>query len=288
MDAKQGGKMEAEVRRFIDQEASAEELWFEMGRARTAEAIACGRWSDAQRAALEWSFGVSEQLGLPRTEVWKFFKRAIVARWFGQVESRKFSPGWSVEEALEYAESFSERAVRFSLFPSDIACHAKSFRLAWDQRERWREILTQADKTTAMEMFPEASSDRTICFRRATTMFGDDVCYEAGTGQAMFVFEQERGEHPVVSASKCGCEFEYSKVIPDRCRGQQLPDIETKLRRLVDLYDPALTLKCFGLCRTLGIDYVSIEGYFDAVSVRPPIVVDLDLPFDAVFMIPHD
>jgi hypothetical protein len=36
----------------------------------------------------------------------------------------------------------------------------------------------------------------------------------------------------------------------------------------------------------LGIEYVSIEGYWDPVKPDKVLVVDLDLPFDAVFMVP--
>lgn len=238
-----------------------------------------------QEIAIEWADGVCDRLGLTKAGNWKFFKRSLAALWFGRVENKRFPPGWSTEGALQYARHFSGHSVRFSLFPRDIACHAKSFRLPADQKDEWEQIIAQADNSMAMEMFPEASTDDTICFRRYTDQFGETVFYEAGRGQAMFVFEQERGQHSVVSATKDDEGYIYTRIVPEDHHDRTVQEIEAKLKGLIETHDNGLANKCFGLCRMLGINYVLIEGYFDPTRPSNVLVVDLDLPFDAVFMV---
>jgi len=266
-------------------EPTREELWFQFADKRIAEAVAQGQWLKGQELAMEWANGVFDRLGLTDTGNWKLFKRSLAALGFGRVENRRFPPSWSVVEVLQYACSLEGRSVRFSLFPNDISCHAKSFRLPADRRDQWESIIARAHKSVAMEMFPEASTDDTICFRRHTDQFGETVCYEAGKGQAMFVFEQERGQHSVVSATKDGEGYIYTRIVPEEHHNRTAQEIETKLKSLVKTHDWGLASKCFRLCRMLGIDYVSIEGYFDPTRPSNVLVVDLDLPFDAVFMV---
>lgn len=269
---------------FAIYEATKDELWFQFAEERITKAVAGDRWLKAQEIAIEWANGVCDRLGLANTGNWKFFKRNLVARWFGKVEKKRFPPGWSVEVALQYANSFTGRSVRFSLFPKDIACHATSFRLPLDKREQWKDIIAQAENSVAMEMFPESSTDDTICFRRYTTRFGGEVFYEAGKGQAMFVFEQERGQHPVVLAKKKDEKYIYTRIVPAGNPNRTVQEIEAKLRNLIKTHDYGLTSKCFGICRILGIGYVLIEGYFDPTRPNNLSIVDLDLPFDFVFM----
>jgi len=273
--------------RYILLDPTNEEIWFQYIETRIAIARSHDRAVLAQSLAIEWANGICDDLGISHTPVWKFFKRALVARWFGKPENRKFSPGWSYKDALEYANSFRGRSIRFSLFPEDIACHALSFRLPKKQQDEWYDIISQTDNSIAMEMFPEASTDDTICFRRYTTQFGETIIYEAGTGQAMFVFEQERGEHPVVAATKHDKEsFVFTQSLPNESFYSMAEEIETKLKHLIQTHDITLSSKCFGLCRKLGIEQISIEGYFDPTDPDKVLIVDLDLPFDFVFMLP--
>lgn len=271
--------------KYIIYEPTRTELCFQFAEERIAEAVKKDQWLKAQEIAVEWADAISNHLGLRKTGNWKFFKRNLVARWFGGVENKRFPPGWSAEEALQYANSFTSRSVRLSLFPRDIACHAISFRLPVNQRKEWKSIIDQADNSIAMEMFPESSTDDTICFRRYTTRFGEGVSYEAGKGQAMFVLEKERGQHPVVSTEKKDKEYVYTRIVPERHHNRTVQEIEAKLRNLIKTHDYGLASKCFGICRVLGIDYVSIEGYFDPTRPHNLSIVDLDLPFDFVFMV---
>jgi hypothetical protein len=234
---------------------------------------------------MEWSDGVCEKCGLEKSKVWKVFKRSLVARWFGKVEKQLFKPGWSVEEALEYANRFPGRSIQFSLFPEAIACGARNIQLPWDQREKRNEILSGIDNSIAMEMFPESSSNESICFRRFTTEYGEEVIYEAGKGQAMFVFEQEQGKHEIVEATKSGKDFVYSRRNAENRDSRELEEIEKKLRTLIKVYDNNLGGNCLGICRALGFKQLSIEGYFDPTRDNNLLVIDLDLPFDFVFMV---
>ena len=270
---------------YVVYEPTKEEALHIFAKERIAQAISKGQPLEARAIAIEWADIISDRFGLKNTGVWKFFKRALVARWFGGVENKRFPPGWLVEDALQYAYEFRGRSVRFSLFPEDIACHAVSYRLPASQTSQWGDIIAQADNSVAMEMFPEASTDDSICFRRYTTLFGEVVFYEAGTGQAMYVFEQERGQHPVVLAEKRGRKYTYTTIVPAESDGSTIFDTEAKLWSLIQTHDVELDCKCRGLCRSLGIDYVSIEGYYDPTQPRQMLVVDLDLPFDFVFMV---
>lgn len=272
--------------RYITYEATKDELWFQFAKKRIEESIAKDQWLKAQEIANEWADGVCDRLGLTNTGIWKYFKRSLVARWFGRVENRRFLPGWSVEEALQYADGFERRSIRLSLFPKDIACSARSFRLPLDQQEQWESIIAQVDNSIAMEMFPESSTEGSICFRRYTTLFGEEVYYEAGKGQAILVFEQERGQHTVVSAAKDGKGYIYTKTVAENHHSRTAQEIEARVRTLIKTHDYELACKCSGLCRMLGIDYVSIEGYFDPARLSNVLIVDLDLPFDIVFMVP--
>ena len=270
----------------IGDEDERETLWFRFARRRIAEAIEQGDWLEARKVAYQWADGTCARLGVTRTGVWKLFKRSLVERWFGPIENRRFEPGWSVQEALEYANSCSGRSVRFSLFPEDIACHATSCCLPLGKEEHWERIIAQVDNSVAMEMFPESSTDDTICFRRYATEYGEEVVYEAGKGQAMFVFEQEQGRHPIVAATKVGHQYVYSSRVPPNGTVESADEIETKLRALIDLRDNDLARKCQSICRALGTDHVSIEGYFDPARSENLSMVDLDLPFDYAFMDP--
>jgi len=269
---------------YIIVDPSDEEIWFIHTQNLIAECANKKNWKAAQNLALYWAEGVCEAIGLPKTDNWKFFKRSVAYKWFGQPEHKRFLPCWTIEEAIAYAEQFPDRSIRFSVFPKDIACHAKSYRLPVENKQKWADTLLAADNTVEMEMFPEASTPNTICFRRRSSFLGEDTTYEAGKGQAMFVFEQERGMHPVISADKQVDTFVYTIFSPQSDSVSILVDIRYKLEKLIDIHDKGISAKCFGLCRKLGIGYTSIEGYFDFAQPEKYLIVDIDLPFDVVFM----
>ena len=253
---------------------------FQLVKKRIKERIKEGQWLEAQQTAREWSQEICAQFGLYDTGNWKFFKRSVVAKWFGAVENKRFETGWSVEDVLQYADSFPGRTIRFSIFPNDIACKAKSFRLLSTHRGEWRRILEQEDHSIPLEIFPEASTLASICFRRFEARNETEIIYEAGKGQATYIFEEEQGYHSIVAASKLTGEYIYSR----RTGPEDLDEIEKKLRSLIRFHDNDLSFKCREIFEALGVDYVSIEGYFDPLKFNKLPIVDMDLPFDLAFM----
>lgn len=270
--------------RYITKDPTKEELLFQSYAEKISLAFEKRDRLKAQDLASEWASFICDKVGIGFQGVWKFFKRDLVAHWFGSPEKKRFSTGWSVEEVFEYASRFENRAIRFSLFPEDIACHAASHRLPLERKNEWKTILSKADNSLAMEMFPESSTSDSICFRRFSTLFGEDIFYEAGTGQAMYVFESEQGSHPVIIAEKGDIGFSYKRIIPNNANKKTGYEIENKLRSMIKLHDSKISTICRNICRGLGIEYVSIEGYYDPMDGDRLVVVDLDLPFDAVFM----
>lgn len=255
-------------------------MLFQLTRKRIRSKVEEGRWLEAQRIAHGWAYEICNKLGVHYDGNWKFFKRTVVAKWFGTVENKRFESGWSVDEALRYADSFPGHTVRLSLFPNDIACHAKSFRLLSSHKEEWRKIIEQVDRSVPMEIFPEASTAESICFRRFETKDKTELIYEAGKGQAMYVFEQEQGRHSIVAASRLAGKYTFSK----RPGSEDLDDIEGKLRGLIKSYNHEISRKCQRVFEVLGVDYLSIEGYFDPQRGNFLVIVDIDLPFDLAFM----
>lgn len=265
-----------------------EEKWLATALAEANLAIQADDRIVAQEFAHLWATQVVERLQLDQTSVWKFYKRTLAARWFGKPESKSFLPNWSPEQALQYASQFTDRSIRFSLFPLDIACHAESIRLPLEQRDKWYAILLEADNSTHMEMFPEQRQEA-LCFRRFSTLFQDEVYYEIGIGQAMYVFEAERGAHPLILASRMERPSPFLLEVrqPTRASGTApltIAELTENAQVFVSSSDDLLSYQCFCLCRFLGLDYVSIEGYFDPLS-SARVVVDLDLPLDIVFML---
>ena len=143
-----------------------EDIWYKHMFDIALDYAYCNQWDKARDIAVGWANGVCDNLGLPIQPNWKFFKRELVAKWFGRPQNKKFSSGWDIDLALQYANQFTTRAVRFSLFPRDIACHASSYKLSQQNRDSWRSILLSVDNSIDMEMFPDAATSTSVCFRR--------------------------------------------------------------------------------------------------------------------------
>lgn len=261
-----------------------EEIWFSSAFTSAQKFASMGNWPEAQNVAMWWGEGICDSLGISVPANWKFLKRSVVAKWFGKPQHKRFNATWNVGEAFSYASSFENRSVRFSLFPKDIACHAVSFQLPKEKKEIWMTVLNAADTTIDMEMFPEASTETSICFRRYTTLFRELTTYEAGKGQAMHTFEQERGKHSIVAGSRNGTYSTYEYSTPTLNPKESASEIESSLREFISTFDYEISSKSYGVCRKLGLNYLSIEGYYDPVRPGHYIVVDFDLPFDVFFM----
>jgi hypothetical protein len=270
---------------YMLENSCPEELLFLSAIRAVEKEIAKNQWSRAQDIAIGWARVICEKWGLQETLVWKIFKRSLAARWFGKVECKRFWPRWSVKEVIEYAKKFHGQSVRLSLFPEKIACHATSFILPEDRMNQWSKIIGQLDNSVAIEIFPESSTKTSVCFRRSSTLLSEEVIYEAGEGQASFVFEQEQGKHSTVVAWKPRAKFKYIRKTGEE---GDCSIIEEKLRALIKKHEKSLAMKSFCICSALGINYLHIEGYFDPLKKDSIHIVDLDLPFDLVFMKPLD
>ncbi len=270
-------------RRYSITDPTPAETHYTMFAGRIDGAAAAKEWPRARALALEWAHGLGHDLKLRRFTVWKEFKRALAARWFGAPEHRVFVPQWSPEAVLTYLAQFKDRHVRVSVFSAGIACHAPSQRLP-AQRDLWPGTMAQLDRDTLIEAFPESSSAQSLCFRRYCTAFGEEVVYEAGRGQAMPVFESEQGRHSTAFARRLGTtDFTTgATVVPDYAVSAAL--LGQELAQLITQHDATLQLKCGAICRRTGIEWTSLEGYYDPLSNARVTIVDMDLPFDYVFM----
>lgn len=238
------------------------------------------RHAIAQRIALQWAHEIAQQLDLESPTVWKYFKRNLVENWFGAGERKRFGPRWDTEDTIAYAMSHPGRKVRYSLFPSDIACHAKSKALPENaSAESWRVELEKLDHSIALEIFPQQPEDY-LCFR--AVFQGDEFRFEAGIGQAMYVFEQERGDHPFVQGF-FDINLHAPKVTGRNKDHQQTKLIEDGLINLLNLHGSHLLFKCRDFCETLGVKWIAIEGYYDFHNQGAPFICDLDLPQDLAF-----
>jgi hypothetical protein len=273
------------TQRYIIPEPSKAETWYAFCRDLISREVENESWEAGQTIAFEWANGICSSLGLPKVSVWKTFKRSLSAKWFGAPERQIFKPRWSVEEVLEYALRFNDRNVRASLFQKNIACHSRSYVLSKEQQKQWKSILESVDQNHLLEVFPESSSEGSLCFRSCFSGLCNDVVYEGGLGQATNVFELERGKHPVVSAQrKSGEDFVWSHNDLPYFEDSKVEIIGERMYQLIERFDNALQLKCFQLCRCVGIEWVALEGYFDPLRKGAPIIVDIDLPFDFIFM----
>lgn len=269
-------------RRYSISEPSRAEAHYIHFAERIEQAAASRDWTRAQEHAQTWSHGLARDLRLEHFAVWKEFKRALAGRWFGRPERRVFPAPWQPTDVLSYAAGFLNRNVRVSAFPAGIACHARSERLPAG-RGQWPDFIGRFDRGMLIEVFPESSTPTSCCFRRYCTAFGEEIIYEVGRGQAMPVFESEQGQHTIASAQRVG-RLDFSFGFSSTASGNDFA-LTADLKQLIVRHDRTLQSKCSAICRRTGIDWTSIEGYFDPMNPACVTIVDLDLPFDYVFML---
>ena len=171
---------------------------------------------------------------------------------------------------------YSNSVLRMTIHKNSEACHSKSVALNYGEEiKQFSSELNQLGTQDCIVVFPESSGPNTICFRCAVNDFGQEIYFEAGFGQAYLTFENERGLHPTASMQKNKSSKQYC-VNGDK-------SLILCLRNLIEQYGVYLTLTANRMCRLLGMDYISIEGYYDYKEKSCPIIVDCDLPFDKVF-----
>jgi hypothetical protein len=263
---------------YLTPSPSTVEAWFSFCAIQIENARRSNNSLLAMEIAYDWADYVSNKIDIKFQNNWKLFKKEIIKRYFGNYLGRKFKTGWSVDDVLTFLNQYDNIDFRISLFPTDIACHSISVALPFKDKVNWHYILSELNNKTDIEVFQQASSNNTICFRRFTTLFGEEIKYECGYGQAMDVFENEQGHHEIISVSKNNNCYKQKNIVPNSS------ELYNRLFSLIQSHDSYLHMKSKFLCRQLGIEWLSLEGYYNSSTNKKPLIVDIDLPFDYVFM----
>jgi len=225
----------------------------------------------ARRTALDWIISHD----YVDTDNWKLAKKRVVDYFFGKLEGEYFLPHWDANLLVAYIERVnrSGRVPRVSEFSDDISCHSRSFELAGASSKRIRQIVGQLDGDAVIHIFPQQDSDQ-LCFRFVSC--GQEWLIEAGFGQAMFVFENERGLHEVET---CSGHFGDSRSIYSADAGE----IVDALKELVESHFDGLAQPISWLGSEFGLETFAVEGYFTPKSQRRPVIVDVDFPLDVAW-----
>jgi hypothetical protein len=248
-----------------------------------AAAVSIGDIATGHELAHQWAEHTARIARIEVTRHWKFFKRDLVASYFGRLEHRRFSPGWTSAAVFRYACSLRLQGldVRYSLFPADIASHSKSATLPSSGTLRdLRRLIAGLDHTCSIEVFPP-QGDSLPCFRALSSR--DGTGFEIGVGQAMYVFEEERGKHSTV----------FAVVKPDgsvQVRSEARPDSKMKklsatARAFLDAHAGELVPRLQAMRWELGLEWLGIEGYYAPETTVPLRICDADLPMDIAFQV---
>lgn len=227
-----------------------------------------------QLAAYQWARARARELELPAPLNWKLFKRDLLTVFCPTPPTKRFLSPWHANDVVAYARTLRGGAVRCSAFPSDIACHAVSVVLPAEKPSEWCQIVSDLDPNADLEIFIEQSRDQ-LCWRLIRTHAERVV--EAGHGQAMYVFESERGVHETVSARwrpESASEVMIEKL--DTALGQRLARFLSICRVPIDHMLDAIS-------STLGVEVFAVEGYYRDETLEF-VVCDIDLPMDRAFM----
>nr|WP_275403625.1 putative PEP-binding protein [Aquibium microcysteis] len=244
---------------------------------RAAAAARAGDTGLAAKLALEWLSGAAPLASDDATRNWKVLKKWLVAAMFGELHGRFVAPGWDPADVAAYASELlgGSATIRISAFPSGISCHARSevFEHSWNKEELIG-YLDGFDRAAALHVFPQQHADQ-LCFRAVFT--SEEIVVEAGWGQAMYVFEAERGKHSIVTA-RAAIEGPFQI---DESAG------DLRVRRGLQALIAAKDHWLHGVARSgpalLGLEHFAIEAYFDPREPDRVAVVDMDLPLDVAW-----
>jgi len=238
--------------------------------------LAINKKKEAQTKAFEWLQEYVRPLCITVPWNWKIAKKQIAAYFFGKTQSIQINFEDHINKGLQFIESHPNQNIRYSYHRYDTACHSESQRVNNDTIERLSEIKKKMQPMDIIEIFTECSTCTTTCFRRFSLQYNESISYEMGYGQAMYVFEAERGKHDIAAMDYHGNKWKINKSVD--------PFLTKYLERLINNHEQYLSIKSQCICYYLGIPQISIEGYFDtAIPNEKPIIVDIDLPFDRAF-----
>lgn len=226
-----------------------------------------------QSAAFDWARARASQFRMHEPRNWKLFKRDLLARFCPTPPTYRFASPWHVADVVEHAASLSGGTVRCSAFPPDIACHAVSVVLPTDRRGSWPSLVGSLDPDADLEVFVEQARDQ-MCWRLVRSDAGCTV--EAGRGQAMYVFEAERGRHPTVIGSWKADGSEFAVTETDT-------ELGASLARFLDSCGAELGALVQSIAAQLNLNVFALEGYHRD-GTTSFVVCDLDLPMDRAFM----
>ena len=231
-----------------------------------------------QAHALNWFRSNCNLLFASPTDNWKVLKKHLVEAFFGRRESKFFYPPWNADEVVRHLRHLDTpgRAPRISAFSDDISCHSRSELAPIDDDDT--ELFAFVDtfnRGATLNVFPQQDPNQ-LCFRLAIN--ASKTFIEAGWGQAMYVFENERGQHPVIclNVDVPGKPAHLGGPIPATLR-EAFEDFllsQGAWIRSLALILPHL-LGCKDLC---------IEGYYNPIG-REISIVDIDLPLDVAWNI---
>lgn len=231
---------------------------------------------EAQIAAFEWLQEYVRPFCITVPWNWKILKKQIASYYFGKIPSIQFHYGEDIERGVDFVKSHPNQNIRCSLHKYNTACHSISFRINDSNLELLSKIRESMSDKDVINIFIECSNSSTTCFRRVSQQYNETVSYEMGYGQAMYVFETERGKHDVAGGNFSNGIWKFEKSTD--------PMLIEHLKRLVRYHEEFLAIKTRCICYFLGIPQISIEGYFNITTPSlPPKVIDIDLPFDRAF-----
>lgn len=262
-----------DIMNYLNYTQNATYLYYEK---QISNLMAVNQKKAAQHKAFEWLQEYVDSLCITAPWNWKISKKQIAASFFGKPESVYLYFGDSLEKGIDFIESHSQYNIRCSFHRYNTACHSESYRINTTTMEWLKTVKNTMDRNDIIEIFTESSTSTSTCFRRFSLQFNEEISYEMGYGQAMYVFEAERGKHDVAGMHLKNGSWELKKASDSL--------LNDYLVQLIKRHERYLSMKTQCICYYLGIPQISIEGYFDVINqTEEPIIVDIDLPFDKAF-----
>lgn len=230
----------------------------------------------AQIEAFEWLQEYVRPLCITVPWNWKISKKQIASYYFGEVPSTQLHYGEDIKKGVDFILSHTNHNIRCSLHKYDTACHSMSCRVNNSNIKLLTKMKESMSVKDVIDIFIECSNASSTCFRRVSQQYNETISYEMGYGQAMYVFETERGKHDVAGMNFSNDQWKLEE--------SEDPMLTEHLKKLVKCHEQYLAIKTRCICYFLGIPQISIEGYFDLnTPCLPPKIVDIDLPFDRAF-----
>lgn len=248
---------------------------FEFYNKETDQAIKRGNKLVAQELAFEWLSEYKSRLCISIPWNWKIAKKQIVDYYFNKPCAVQITLNDNIERGVEFIMKNLDKRIRCSYHKYDTACHSESRNLDESNLSWLVTIYKQMTSKDVIVIFVESSSSSTVCFRRFSLQYNEEVSYEMGYGQAMYVFETERGFHDTASIN----------IIEGSRANWNSTDmtLSKHLDSLISNHETILATKTENICYFMGLPQICIEGYFNIKTFGKPIIVDIDIPFDKAF-----